>query len=136
MPTLRRASRPKALKGPPKRQAAREISYASSVQSKGGRVLIRVLENATGRLRLIRRADGYEKEVANGRDFWQVMVESYGLSLNVVGGSLDNIPSTGPLILISNHPYGILDGLMMGHILSRVRGDFRILANNVFRRAE
>ncbi len=64
-----------------------------------------------------------------GRDFWQVMVERYGLSLDVVGGSLDNIPRDGPLIVIANHPYGILDGLMMGHILSRVRGDFRILAN-------
>ena len=37
--------------------------------------------------------------------------------------------------MISNHPYGILDGLMLGHMLSRARGDFRILANRVFRRA-
>ncbi|MDJ0827154.1 MAG: lysophospholipid acyltransferase family protein [Rhodobacter sp.] len=117
------------------RQATREISYASSVQSKGGRAVIRVLENATGRLRLIRRAEGYEKEIAAGRDFWQVMVERYGLSLDVVRGSLANIPAEGPLILVSNHPYGILDGLMIGHILSLVRGDFRILANRVFRRA-
>ncbi|MCX7645601.1 MAG: lysophospholipid acyltransferase family protein [Rhodobacteraceae bacterium] len=119
-----------------KRQVAREISYASSAATKGGRALIRVLENATGRLRLIRRADGYEREVAAGRDFWQVMVERYGLSLDVVGGSLDDIPRAGPLVLIANHPYGILDGLMMGHILSRVRGDFRILANTVFRKAQ
>ncbi|MCI5041326.1 MAG: lysophospholipid acyltransferase family protein, partial [Donghicola eburneus] len=42
----------------------------------------------------------------------------------------------GPLILIANHPYGILDGLMMGHILSKTRGDFRILAHQVFRKAE
>lgn len=136
MPSLRRAEKTKVAKRPLKRQVAREISYASSAQSKSGRALIRVVENATGRLRLIKRADGYEKEVANGRDFWQVMVERYGLSLNVTGGSLDNIPRTGPLILISNHPYGILDGLMMGHILSRVRGDFRILAHRVFRKAE
>ncbi len=98
--------------------------------------MIRFMENATGRLGLIRRARGYEVEVANGRDFWEVMVERYGLSLNVVGGSLSNIPANGPLILIANHPYGILDGLMMGHILSRTRGDFRILANHVFRKAE
>ncbi|HKL64988.1 MAG TPA: lysophospholipid acyltransferase family protein, partial [Roseovarius sp.] len=42
----------------------------------------------------------------------------------------------GPMILIANHPYGILDGLMMGHILRRTRGDFRILAHKVFRKAE
>ncbi len=118
------------------RQVAREISYAYSAETKSGRAMIRLMENTTGRLRLIKRAKGYEDEVAAGRDFWQVMVERYGLSLDVTGGSLDNIPKDGPLILIANHPYGILDGLMMGHILSTVRGDFRILAHQVFRKAE
>lgn len=120
----------------PGRAVAREISYASSAASRGGRAMIRVMENATGRLALIKRAQGYDDEVRDGRDFWQVMVERYGLDLKVVGGSLDLIPREGPLVLIANHPYGILDGLMMGHILSLVRGDFRILAHRVFRRAE
>lgn len=118
------------------RQIARDISYAHSAATRPGRALIRLMENSTGRLRLIKRAEGYEHEVAAGRDFWQVMVERYGLSLDVIGGSLSNIPRDGPLILIANHPYGILDGLIMGHIMSMVRGDFRILANRVFRKAE
>lgn len=120
----------------PAREVTREVSYASSAQSRGGRAVIRTVENVTGRLGLIKRAAGYEHEVAGGRAFWDVIVERYGLSLDVVGGSLANIPANGPLILIANHPYGILDGLMMGHILARARGDFRILANSVFRRAE
>ncbi len=118
------------------RQIARDISYAHSAASRGGRAFIRLMENSTGRLGLIRRAEGYQSEVANGRDFWSVMVERYGLSLNVVAGQLANIPRDGPVIVIANHPYGILDGLMMGHILSRTRGDFRILAHRVFRKAE
>ncbi|WP_170769661.1 lysophospholipid acyltransferase family protein [Ruegeria lacuscaerulensis] len=121
---------------PSPRHVARDISYAYSAETKGGRMVIKLMENTTGRMRLIKRADGYEQEVAQGRDFWTVMVDRYGLSLDVVGGSLANIPNTGPLILIANHPYGILDGMMMGHILSQTRGDFRILANSVFRKAE
>jgi putative hemolysin len=97
--------------------------------------MIRLMENATGRLSLIKRAAGYEAEVARGRDFWEVMVERYGLSLEVVRGDLSNIPAHGPLIVIANHPYGILDGLILGHILSATRGDFRILAHSVFRKA-
>ncbi|WP_299782995.1 lysophospholipid acyltransferase family protein [uncultured Roseobacter sp.] len=119
-----------------RRNITRDISYSYSAETKGGRALIRVMENSTGRLRLIKRARGYEREVARGRDFFDVMVDRYGLSLDVVSGSLDNIPRSGPLVLIANHPYGILDGLMMGHILARTRGDFRILANSVFRKAE
>lgn len=120
----------------PQRQIAREISYAHSAETRCGRAMIRLMENSTGRLRLIKRAQGYEHQVAAGQDFWDVIVQRYGLSLDVVAGSLDNIPRNGPLILIANHPYGILDGLMMGHILSRMRGDFRILANSVFRKAD
>lgn len=117
------------------REIARDISYANSAQTRGGRALIRAMENATGRISLIKRARGYDQDVAHGRNFWQVMVERYGLSLDVIGGNLADIPTTGPLILIANHPYGILDGLMMGHILSTVRGDFRIMAHQVFRKS-
>jgi len=98
--------------------------------------MIRVMENASGRIGLIKRAEGYDAEVRNGRDFWEVMVDRYGLSLDVVAGSLDNIPKEGPLVLIANHPFGILDGLMLGHILTRQRGEFRILAHRIFRKAE
>ena len=115
--------------------AVRDISYASSASTRAGRGFIRTIENATGRLRLIRRAAGYQDEVAGGRDFWEVMARRFGVSLDVVGGSLSDIPRDGPLIVIANHPYGILDGLMMGHLLAQVRGDFRILANSVFRKA-
>ncbi|WP_232204268.1 lysophospholipid acyltransferase family protein [Roseobacter sp. CCS2] len=118
------------------RQVARDITYASAAKRRSGRAVIRIIENTTGRLRLIRKARGYDAEVAAGADFWKVMTARYGVSLAVVGGTLDNIPTDGPLIVVSNHPYGILDGLMMGRILSeRRQGDFRVLAHRIFRRA-
>lgn len=117
------------------RGVASEISYAASATSRAGRAMIRLVENATGRPGLIRRAEGYEDDVAAGRDFWEVMVARYGLRPEVFSGSLDLIPRRGPLVVVANHPFGILDGLMLGHILALRRGDFRILAHRVFRRA-
>ena len=117
-------------------RVARDISYSSSADTATRRAVIRLLENATGRTALIRRASGYEHDVAQGRDFWRVMIERYGLSLDMVGGSLDDIPRDGPLLMVSNHPFGILDGLVMGYILSSLRKDFRLVAHKVFRRAE
>jgi putative hemolysin len=120
---------------PQRRHIVRDITYAHSASTRGGQAMIRLLENSTGRRRLIKRAQGYETDLAQGLDFWSVMIKRYGLSLDIFSGALDNIPETGPLILTANHPYGILDGLVMGHILSRTRGDFRILANSVFSRS-
>jgi len=118
------------------RQVVRDISYSGSAKGRSGRVLIRAMENATGRIGLIRKARGYKEDVAAGADFWAVMAERYGLSLCVTGGTLESIPKTGPLVLVSNHPFGILDGLIMGLILSQRRdGDFRVLANSVFQNA-
>lgn len=114
---------------------ARDISYAYSAKTRAGRTIIKVMENTTGRVGLIRRAKGYDADIAQGANFWQVMVERYRLDLDVVSGSLSSIPATGPVILLANHPYGILDGLMMGYILQQTRGDFKILANHVFRKA-
>jgi len=118
------------------RKMTQDISYASSAKSRRGRVMIRLVENMTGRIGLIRRAHGFDREMAEGRDFWRVIPDRYGIGLDVIGGSLDYIPRSGPLVLVANHPYGILDGLMMGHILSGLRRDFRIVAHGVFRRAE
>ncbi|QDY69205.1 lysophospholipid acyltransferase family protein [Qingshengfaniella alkalisoli] len=117
-------------------EIAREISYAHSARSRSGRAVIRAMENASGRLRLVRRANGYDEEVAAGRDFWRVMLDRYNVNLRVVGGTLDNIPREGPLVVMANHPFGILDGLLMGHILSSVRDEYRILAHQIFRKAE
>ena len=119
-----------------KKEVARDISYASSAKSKAGRAVIRSIENMTGRLRLIKKAKNYENEVALGRDFWEVILEKYKISLNIMDGSLDNIPKKGPVVVVANHPYGILDGLLLGHILSTTRKDFRILAHRIFKKAK
>lgn len=113
----------------------KEISYSFAAKNKAAQLLIRTVENLTGRPRLLRLALGYEHEVDSGRDFWEVMQERYRIQMKFVGGGLENIPAKGPVVLVANHPYGILDGLAMGRILSAARGDFRIIAHVVFRKA-
>lgn len=130
------ASAPPLLPSSASAGLAREITYAHSAATRPGRAFIRAVENATGRLTLIRRAAGYEAELAQGRDFWRVMTDRFGLRLDIARGALGLIPASGPLVVVANHPFGILDGLVMGHILSGTRGDFRIMAHQVFRRAE
>ena len=116
------------------RQSTQEISYAYSAQTSSGRALIKFLENVTGRASLIKKAQNYELEVASGESFWEVMFQRYGLSLEILDGAFSCIPRDGPLIIIANHPFGILDGLILGYILSKSRKNFKILAHKVFRK--
>jgi len=123
---------------PPRSDAAvaRDITYAHAVPGRLRPALVRLAESATGRTALIRRAAGYEADIAEGRDFWRVMTDRFGLKLDLISGSLGNIPNDGPLVVVANHPYGILDGLVLGHLLSAARGrEFHILANSVFCKA-
>jgi putative hemolysin len=39
------------------------------------------------------------------------------------------IPRTGPLVIVANHPFGAVEGLILPAMLARVRTDFRILGN-------
>jgi putative hemolysin len=44
---------------------------------------------------------------------------------------LNAIPKEGPLVIICNHPFGALDGLMALKMLLHVRGDIKVMANYI-----
>ncbi|MBE6201531.1 MAG: lysophospholipid acyltransferase family protein [Rikenellaceae bacterium] len=50
--------------------------------------------------------------------------------------SLENIPAQGPTIIICNHPTGIVDGIILLDIVTRVRQDVKFLGNFLLERVE
>lgn len=44
------------------------------------------------------------------------------------------IPAQGPLIVVANHPFGAIDGLVLLNLLQQIRSDVRILANFLLQR--
>ncbi len=51
------------------------------------------------------------------------------LTLNYELDGVENIPTEGPCVVVSNHPHGMSDGLMMGDAVMRVRKDVRFVVN-------
>jgi putative hemolysin len=43
------------------------------------------------------------------------------------------VPRTGPLLFVSNHPFGLLDAVILAVALPQVRPDLRIVANSMLR---
>lgn len=46
-----------------------------------------------------------------------------------IDDSLNNVPASGPCIVVANHPHGMLDGVAMVELLMRRRPDLRVMAN-------
>ena len=42
------------------------------------------------------------------------------------------IPASGPLVVVANHPFGGVEGIMLGAIINSIRPDFKIMANHLF----
>jgi putative hemolysin len=62
--------------------------------------------------------------------FFHSTLEELGIRYRCTSEDLARIPVQGPAIVISNHPFGLADPLILGALLSDVRKDFRFLANS------
>ena len=45
-----------------------------------------------------------------------------------------SIPTSGPALIVANHPFGLIEGLILAHWLTRYRSDVKIMANSLLQR--
>ncbi len=107
------------------------ISYASPQDKLPKRILINSVEMATGRRRVEQAYDRLKAMNIPDVTVWQHLFPLLQVDLSYDRNKLNNIPSHGPLVLIANHPFGVLDGLALGYLLSHIRSDFRLIVNEV-----
>ena len=62
-------------------------------------------------------------------------MRSLALDVRYDSEALAAIPQTGPVVVVANHPYGVLDGIVISWLVSKVRSDFVVLTNAVLMRA-
>jgi putative hemolysin len=66
-------------------------------------------------------------------DFSTRALAALDVTAETSGEELDRVPSTGPVVVVANHPFGMLDGLLTIAVLSRVRSDVKLLGNSLLR---
>ena len=66
-----------------------------------------------------------------GMEFIDRILEHFNFSYSAVGREIDNIPAEGRVVIVANHPLGLLDGVALLKLVSSVRRDVRIVANDI-----
>jgi putative hemolysin len=116
-------------------QTRPSFTYASDEVGPLSRVVIRIVERLTGQPK-IRRI--YERYTTRGRPpelFWADAVEALKLNIRSNRAPVDSIPRTGPVVIIANHPFGVVDGVILCWMAAQVRSDYKIMTHRVLHQA-
>ncbi|MBT3207080.1 MAG: glycerol acyltransferase [Bacteroidetes bacterium] len=65
-----------------------------------------------------------------GVDFLPKIIEEYNLKLEIEGK--ENLPENGKCFFVANHPFGVIDGLVLTHTVSEKYGKLKAIANEAF----
>lgn len=66
---------------------------------------------------------------ATGAEFSHLLAEEFEFKLRIDNEEVLDRFLEGPFITVSNHPYGGIDGILLIHILSKRRPEFRVMVN-------
>jgi putative hemolysin len=65
-----------------------------------------------------------------GIEFVDAVLDYFDFDYTVSSSDLQNIPTSGKVVIIANHPLGGLDALCLLRLISQVRQDVKIVAND------
>ena len=110
------------------------FSYASKVEHNiGQRLIIKLIENLTGKRKLEKLYNNYVPDINNPPLFWTDILNL--MKIKIVNKSKKPliVPKKGPLMIIANHPFGIIDGLILCSLISKQRDDFKIMTHETLK---
>jgi putative hemolysin len=111
------------------------FSYAAPTDPAVKRKLIRLVERAAGQPTLKRLYIDNQRHPRPSESFWAAAVRALALEVPYDEAALARLPRMGPTVFVANHPYGVLDGLVVSRLVQKVRPDFLVLTNAILMRA-
>ena len=107
------------------------FSYSTADQPVLQRAVIQAIEKIGGQRKLKKLYSQHQRNVKGGENFFDSAMRLLRMRVEFDEAALARTPATGPVIFIANHPYGVLDGITLTWLATKVRPDTKVLANDV-----
>lgn len=111
------------------------FSYSRPEQPWLNRTIIRIIEHLSGQPRLEQLYRGWASKPHLHENLFSAAVRLLELKIDVDAQALARVPTKGPVLFIANHPFGVIDGLMAGHLATRIRPDVKIMTHSLLAQA-
>ncbi len=67
-------------------------------------------------------------------EFLDALLAELRVTCRVSEADLERVPEKGPTVLVANHPFGAIEGIILAHQILKVRSDVRVMANFILNR--
>ncbi|MDH6267964.1 putative hemolysin [Rhizobium sp. SG_E_25_P2] len=109
----------------------KELSYANESDPLLKRMVIRTVENLSGRDKYVEMYKIWRSDVVGKSDrVFSKMLELIKIDLSVKGNWPPKDLPDGPVVMVANHPYGIADGIAVLALAEQLGRPFKVLIND------
>jgi putative hemolysin len=107
------------------------FSYSRPEQRWLNRGIIRLIERVSGQPKLERLYRQWARNPHPGENIFSAAIRLMDIRIDSDDAMWRKVPQQGPVLFIANHPFGVIDGLAMGHLATRVRPDTKIMTHSL-----
>jgi putative hemolysin len=107
------------------------FSYSRPEQHWLKRGIIRGIEQISGQPHLERLYRGWTASPPPGENIFAAAIRLLEIEVDICERGWARVPADGPVLFVANHPFGVIDGMLLGHLATSVRPDTKIMTHSL-----